>query len=106
MTNYANLPNLPATPTTTGGTQSTAPAPGSFEYFQALTGSGSLDQASRGDLARTSRSRAARNQTIAAAGSVIPVPYGRDAMGARIALVASSGQDLLVLCVIGHGPIS
>lgn len=57
------------------------------------------------DLTSTAVSAAERNASVLAIGGVIPVIYGRHSIGARVATVVTDGSDLLLLCVIGRGPI-
>jgi len=61
--------------------------------------------APRDDINATATPPAERNASVLGLGLRIPLIYGRTTIGARMAILVVHGADLLILSVVGHGPI-
>ncbi len=63
-------------------------------------------RASRGSVTATARSASEQRLTVAAAGAVIPINYGRVRIGPRVFAVALHNARMVLGCYWGVGPIS
>ncbi len=100
--------NAPVGPTIIGGaTPSGGVAPGSFEYFLALTGNGPVQQQAFASDTRTRTSKKAEAQqaTIAGENTILGVQYGRRPIGAKIVSAIDYGGSLLLRCAWCEGEV-